>query len=138
MFKEIREKIIEVINQDADKIGIAYKTDRSSMEAFPCAIVSPSENQSDYGSTAQRDRMTFIFRVRIYYPIKDEANQEAAELALEDALDQMIDIFRNRTVLDGVADWVQPIPSVWQYELRNDGTYRMAEITLNCVKYIGG
>jgi hypothetical protein len=132
MFSTIRTAIIDKINNDLTKIQVAYRTDRSTLDGFPAAVVSPSENEADYHSTAS-DRLTYGFKIRVYYPIKDESNQEAAELALEEALDEMLDAFMTRGALGSACDWIFPVPSVWQYEERADGTYRMAELTLRCV-----
>lgn len=133
MFSTIRTAIVDKINSDdITKIQVAYKSDRSTFEGFPAAVVSPSDNEADYSSTAD-DKLTYAFKVRIYYPIEDEGNQEAAELALEEAVDEMITAFSTRGVLGAACDWVKPVPSVWQYEERGEGIYRMAEITLRCV-----
>lgn len=134
MFSTIRTAIIDKINDDLTKIQVAYRTDRSTLEGFPAAVVSPSENEADYSSTAD-DRRVYAFKIRVYYPIKDESEQDEADLALEEALDEMIDAFSRRNVLGTACEWVMPIPSVWQYEERGDGLYRMAELTLRCVKY---
>jgi hypothetical protein len=71
----------------------------------------------------------------LYYPFNDEAQQDTADIALEEALDEMLDVFSTRGALGTACDWIEPIPSVWQYEERADGTYRMAELTLRCIVY---
>ena len=134
MFSTIRTAIINKINSDLTKIQVAYRTDRSSFEGFPAAVVSPSENEADYSSTAD-DRRVYAFKIRVYYPIENESEQDSAELALEEALDEMLDVFKQRNALGAACDWIEPIPSVWQYEERGDGTFRMAELTLRCVVY---
>ena len=134
MFSTIRTAIIDKINNDLSKIEVAYRTDRSSFSGFPAAVVSPSENEADYASTAS-DRRVYAFKIRVYYPIESESAQDSAELALEEALDEMLDAFKERDSLGTACDWVEPIPSVWQYEERGDGTFRMAELTLRCVTY---
>ena len=135
MFSTIRAAIITKINTDLDKIQAAYSTDRSTFSGFPAAVVSPSENEADYSSTAD-DRRVYAFKIRVYYPIKEEADYEAAESALEDALDEMLAAFSTRGVLGSACEWVKPVPSVWQYEERGEAIYRMAELTLRCVKYV--
>lgn len=135
MFSTIRTAIINKINSPSiTKIQVAYRTDRSSLDGFPAAVVSPSENEADYHSTGS-DRRTYAFKIRVYYPIKDEADQDGADIALEEALDEMIDVFSTRSALGSACDWIEPVPSVWQYEERADGLYRMAELTLRCVVY---
>ena len=134
MFSEIRSAIINKINNDLTKIQVAYRTDRATFSGFPASVVSPSENESDWGSTRD-DRRAYVFKIRTYYPIENESEQDAAELALEEALDEMIEAFSQRNVLGAACDWVEPVPSVWQYEQRGEGIYRMSEITLRCIKY---
>ncbi len=134
MFSTIRTAIIDKINDDLTKIQVAYRTDRSTLDGFPAAVVSPSENEADYASTAS-DRRVYAFKIRIYYPIKDEFEQDSAEIALEEALDEMLDVFSTRGALGTACDWLEPIPSVWQYEERDAGLYRMAELTLRCITY---
>lgn len=134
MFSTIRTAIIDKINSDLRKIQVAYRTDRSSFSGFPAAVVSPSENEADYASTAS-DRAVYAFKIRVYYPVKNESEQDSADIALEEALDEMLDAFRQRNSLGAACDWTEPVPSVWQYEERGDGLYRMAELTLRCVVY---
>lgn len=136
IFKDIRQKIIDIINSSAvSKIEIAYKTDRSTFEGFPAAIVSPSDNDADYGDSAN-EMLSVGFKVRVYYPIKEESDNEPAELALEEAIDELMTVFRNRSLLNPAADYVEPVPSVWVWETRGEGVYRMAELTLRCKKYV--
>jgi hypothetical protein len=132
MFSTIRAAIISKINNDLEKIQVAYASDRATFSGFPAAVVSPSDNEADYASTSN-DKRTYAFKVRVYYPIKDEADYDAAETALEEALDEMLDAFSTRGALGSACEWVHPVPSVWQYEERGEGIYRMAELTLRCV-----
>lgn len=134
MFSTIRTAIIDKINNDLTKIQVAYRTDRSTLEGFPAAVVSPSENEADYSSTSN-DRKVYAFKIRVYYPLGKESEQDSAEIALEEALEEMITAFSKRKVLGAACEWVEPIPSVWQYEERGESVYRMAELTLRCIKY---
>lgn len=133
MFQTIRTAIIDKINT-LEKIQVAYRTDQATFSGFPASVVSPSENESDWSSNSD-DKRIYVFKIRTYYPIKNEADYDEAETALEDAMDEMITAFSQRGVLGAACDWVEPVPSVWQFEQRGEGIYRMAEITLRCVKY---
>ena len=134
MFGSIRTKILEVIEDQADKVKVAYRTDRSQFDGYPAVIVSPSESEADYNQTApQSQREVYIFNVRAHYPFTE--GQDKADIALEAVVDQLLTIFRDRTVLGSVADWVVPVPSVWGYQTRGEGTFRIAEIKLRVVKY---
>jgi uncharacterized protein (DUF2336 family) len=135
MFSTIRTAIIDKLNsEDITKIQVAYRTDRATLDGFPAAVVSPSENEADYASTAN-DRRVYAFKIRVYYPFTTETEQDDADMALEEALDEMLDAFNTRGALGTACEWVEPIPSVWQYEERGDSTYRVAELTLRCIKY---
>lgn len=134
-YASIRQAIIDKIEASADKIKVAYPTDRSVFEGFPAAVVSPSDNEADYGST-MKDRRVYVFKVRMYYQIPNQGDFEAAEGFLEAAVDQLIDIFNTRNVLGSACNWVEPIPSVWEFETRSDVPYRVATLTLRCIKYV--
>lgn len=133
-YSDIRQAIIDKINNDATTIQVAYRTNRSTLEGFPAAVVMPSDQTADWGSTA-RDKFTVAFTIRVYYPMASEADQETAELNLEQALDEMIDLFNVRAVLGTACDYVEPVPSAWGFEERSDQVYRFADINLKCVKH---
>ena len=136
MVKEIRAAIISVINNDpAKKVQVAYRTNRSEVEGYPAAIVFPSEVQADYHETAPRtNQETYIFTIQLIYPFTE--GQEKADLALEEAADEIMTLFRDRNILGAAADWVKPVPSVWGYQDRGNGIMRVAEVKLQAVKII--
>lgn len=133
-FKDIRAAIVTAL-QTSEHISQVYDYEASTPQGFPAAIVAPSENEADYGSTAT-DRLVFVFKVALYYLIENESNHEAAEDALEVAVDDVLTILRPRSSV-GSCDWVMPSPSRWYYEERGEAIYRVAEITVKCVKYVG-
>lgn len=137
MYQAIRTALIGLINSDAiEKIEVAYRTDVSKIDGYPCAIVFPSEHEADYHQTgAGNNKETYVFTIRILYPFSTEG-QEEADLALEEALDEMIGALRDRNVLGSAADWVEPVPGRWGYQDRGDGTMRIAELGVRCVKYV--
>jgi hypothetical protein len=137
MFSTIRSAIVTKLNgAGITKIQVAYRSPRATFSGFPAAIVEPSENEADYSSTSD-DKRVYAFKIRVYYPIKDESDYDAAETALEGALDEMLDAFTIRGALGTACEWIEPVPSVWQYEERGEGVYRMAELTLRCIRYKG-
>jgi len=89
-------------------------------------------------TTDQRHRTDFVFsfKLRAYYTIAKETEAETAETALEEVVDEILTEFKERNVLGSVCDWVEPAPSVWEYETRGEAVYRVAEVTLRCVKYV--
>ena len=132
-FKDIKQAIVSKV-AELDTVQVSYGYDRSTFEGMPAVVVSPSDNQADYGST-QKDRLVFVFKLRAYYLFTEEAGTEDAENALTDVLDEILTKFKERNVLGIACDWVEPAPSVWEYEVRGEAVYRVAEITLRCVKY---
>ena len=136
-FKNIRATIKAKIVADCDKVqtGCVYSYDKMTLEGMPAVVIIPSDNEADYGSTS-KDRAVFVFKIRAYYERTEEDEQGNAEIALEEVVDQLLEEFRERDVLGSVCDWVEPIPSIWYYEKRKETVYRVAEITLRCVKYL--
>lgn len=135
MFSTITTAIIDKLNsEDVTKIQVAYRTDRSTLEGFPAAVVSKSNKDSDYASTSS-DRLVYAFKIMVYYPIKNESEQDSVEVAMEETIDELTSVFRSRDALGSACDWTEPIPAEWLYEERADGLYRLVVFTLRCVKY---
>lgn len=136
MYQKIRQAIIDKINSESvTKIAQAFRTDSSKIEKYPVALVFPTDQESDYHQTSpESNKETYIFTIRVLYPFTQ--GQEAADLALEQALDELLTVFRDRNALSAsTADWVHPVPSVWGYQDRGTGTMRVAEMKLRVVKY---
>ena len=133
-FKDIRAAIVAKLDE-LTKVQKTYGYDPSTIEGIPAVIVSPSDNEADYGSTSN-DRIVFVFKLRAYYTIEKEAEEEEAETALEEVVDEILTAFKERNVLGSACDWVEPAPSIWEYESRGEAVYRVAELTLRCVKYV--
>lgn len=133
-FKDIRKAIVDKVGQ-LSKVQVSYGYDKSTFDGIPAVIVVPTDNEASYGST-QTDRVVFVFKLRTYYLLASESEYSTAESALEEVVDEMLTTFRDRAVLGNVCDWVEPAPSVWEYEARGEAVYRVAEITLRCVKYV--
>lgn len=134
LYGPIRQAIISKIKSEATKIQATYRAPTATMSGFPAAVVAPSSNESDYQST-DRDKQTIVFYVRIFNLIEDEATREQSELDLEEALDEMLTIFRPRNALGTACDWVSPAPGIWEEVAISDKVYLMGEITLRCVKH---
>ena len=135
-FKQIRAAIKKVIDDNADTVQETWNYERSTFGGYPAVIIVPSDNEADYGSTS-KDRIVFVFQLKAYYIIPKEGEHAAAEAALEEVVDELLTLFRDKDVLGTACDWVEPAPSVWMYESRGEAVYRVAEITLRCVKYVG-
>lgn len=134
VFKDIRQKIADVIEAQSEKAAVVYRADRSSFDSYPAVIVVPSENATDWGDQSnQMYDITFIVRIHKDIPAD---GQEEAELILEEVVDELLDIFRDPDVLTPACDWVQPVPAAWGYQDRETGPVRTADLRLRCRKYI--
>lgn len=134
VFKDIRQKIIDVITAQASKIESVYRSDRSNFDGYPACTVSPSDNEADYGDQAM-DKNVITFIVRVFQQIPQDG-QEESEITLEDTVEQLITIFQDKNILSPAADWVQPVPSIWGYQDRESGPVRVVELRLRVRKYI--
>lgn len=136
MYQAIRQALIDLLNGESiTKIEVAYRTDRSKIDGFPCALVFPAEHEADYHQTGSgNNKETYIFTIRILYPFTE--GQEDADLALEEATDEIIAALRDRNVLGAAADWVAPVPGRWGYQARGEGQMRVAELNVRAVKYV--
>lgn len=133
MWEIIRTKIIEVIST-ATKVQAAYRTERSKFDGYPAAVVTPSDSEADYGDTA-KDKLTFVFIVRIYQEIS-KSGQDQADITLEKAVDELLIIFLNKKALGTACEWVEPVNSRWGYQNRENSEIRVAELKLRCRKYL--
>lgn len=135
---DIREAIAAKIEAESGVGGTGiipavYAYPKATLEKYPAAVVIPSENLADYGSTVE-DKLTFAFDVVIYYPIPKEAGYEKAELAVGEAVGEILRVFSPRSSLEDVCLWVEPVPSVWGVT-DGDIPYRYAQVALKCVTY---
>lgn len=133
-FKDVRAAIKTALDA-LNKVAVVYDHPVATIAEIPAVIIAPSDNEADYASTGN-DKVTFVFKLRAYYTIQEEGNQETAERALEEVVDEILTSFRQRDILGSAADWVEPVPSVWEWEARGEAVYRVAEITLRCRKYV--
>lgn len=131
-YKIIREKIIEKINADKQKIDQAYATPVSSIENFPAVAVSPIGSDSSQFTTKGRE-VVYNFVLTAYYPFKNDDEQVIADNAMDEVADELISMFNASNALTsaGVAQ-VRPISTEWAYQQSDEGLYRICEVTLEC------
>lgn len=135
IYKNLREAIMTYVEANADKVAVVYRADQPRFSEWPAVIVTPSDNDSDYGDTSMK-KMDITFIVRAHYLMSQDGQQEADE-AMDEIIDQLLTIFLDSTVLDATAcEWVNPTPGVWGYQDREVGMVRTAEIKLKCRKYL--
>lgn len=134
MEKDIRNAIVTLLTN----LGIfqaVYTSEVSEYAGYPVAIVTPSDNDADYGST-DADKITFGFKVRIIYLIQKGSNQSDVDDKMYDLSEAILNALKTRGALGNVCDWVQPVPSLWNTEDRGEGVYRTREFTIKCKKYV--
>lgn len=134
MEKNIRNAIVSLLNT-LSIFQEVYTSEVSQYSGYPVAVVTPSDNDADYGST-DADKVTFSFKVRVIYLIQKGTNQSDVDDKIYDVSDTILNAFKTRGALGNVCDWVQPVPSVWGTEDRGEGVLRTREFTIKCKKYV--
>jgi len=66
MFKEISNKIKSLLDEDALAEEI-YEYEEGQFKGFPAITITPSNNESDYHTTNENERI-YAFNVRCYIP----------------------------------------------------------------------
>lgn len=135
MFSAIRTKIVELINGiENSPIQDVASYEKSSYAGYPAVSVSPSENLADYHEThSTSTRRAYVFYVRAYYPFVD--GEGVADQELEKVADALLDLFQDKSIINSVADWIAPAPSVWGYQRKGNGEFRTVQIRLEIIKY---
>lgn len=135
MEKNIKNAIKNVLT-GLNVFNKVYDSDVSIYEdGYPVAVVYPSENDSDYGST-EADKITFVFKVKLVSLMRTGTDQQMIDDLMYDLGDSVINAFKSRGVLGNTCDWVQPVPSIWGTEDRGDAIHRTREFTIRCKKYV--
>jgi hypothetical protein len=138
-FNELRQAILDKIEDDETSIQEAHFEQPENFGGSPAAVVGVSPNEALYNSN-HTDRMTFAFTIMIYIPMKEDNIHEVEE-AMGQAYWEVLHMFNKRNVFDGVVTGLdtvhtEPLPSVWSYEERGEGVFRVAEINLRVVAYM--
>lgn len=133
-FNNIRQAILDKITADETSIQEAYFELRSEFGGSPAAVIDISNNEALYHSN-QNDRLTFVFQIRIYIPIKDDTDAHTVEVNMGKAYWEVLNMFANRRSLEGFVDFTEPIPSTWGYMETDAGVFRYSEINLRCVLF---
>ncbi len=135
LFEDIRDAIAAKIDNNKHRIARVYRNNRPKLEKFPAAVVTPTESEGENEDSAN-DRMTFVFKVLLYYPVRKEEDYDLAEPALGKALDEVLTMFLPRDALLPTCEFIRPTMGVWGWEERADGIYRIATVTIKCEKIV--
>lgn len=141
-FNNLRQAILTKIESDETTIQEAHFEERFTFDGSPAAVIGVSPNEGLYHSQ-KADRMTFVFRIRIYIPLVENEtafdHTHDIEERMGKAYWEVLRMFNQRGVLDGqglAVEFVEPIPSFWDFEERGQGVYRFSEINLRCVCFV--
>lgn len=133
-FNELRQAILDRILSDQTMIQEAYFAEQSKFEGSPACVIDVSTNEALWHSTA-RDRMTFVFEIRTYIPLREPTDAASVEERMGKAYWELLNLFRTRGVLNPHAEFVEPMPSQWYWEERDGGVFRVSQITIRCVVF---
>lgn len=146
-WQSIQSEIVTVL-QGISNIQEVHNYEKSSFRGFPACTVTPSDKESDFEATQERERV-YAYRVRLYmefgsdqHPVTGEGTKEADRI-LRDTVDAVVDEFDKPTNarFSGNADttaskvlFVEPVPSTWAYDTARN--MRVTEIVLRCHVYV--
>lgn len=119
-------------NGQVFRFASAFPISEEKIQGYPAVIVVPSENQSDYGSTAE-NKVSFVFDLLVYYPVIEE-DREKTERAVGTAVGELLSIFSQKAGVPGTI-YTRPVPSIWGEEPGAAKPYRTARVILTCVTY---
>ena len=102
MEKNIRNAIVTLLT-NLGLFQAVYTSEVSEYAGYPVAIVTPSDNDADYGST-EADKVTYGFKVRIIYLIQKGTDQSSVDNKMYDLSDAILNAFKARNALGNVCD----------------------------------
>lgn len=138
LFETIRPAIANRLIAQCPLLQNVYAAERSQVDGYPYAVVTPSENTADYHEAGNGAKMMdVVFTIRICYPIDGASSigQEDVDLEMDKVVDQVLTAFLDSNALGSAAEWVRPAPSTWGYVKLENGVLRTAEVKLSCRKY---
>lgn len=130
-FSNIKSGIVTILQNDDDLDANSvfnYEPSISEITQDPFAVVIPSENESEFGNTAE-NRRNYAFLIRLFVERNSRGETEAEDL-MTAMVDRLINSFDQDITLSvsGVL-FTRAAPSSWGYIL-GDKEYRTADIKL--------
>lgn len=135
-YRNIHQAIVDKLTADADKLAeVNYAM--AQFESYPSAVVQNSNNRNDYNSTGASRERIYAFSVFVYYLIQNSSEMENGVKAVEDALDQILNIFTPDS-LSPTVDITSPAPSsVITSDAGDEGVYIIGEVVIETKVYTG-
>lgn len=131
-FSTIKAGIKAILQADTDLANGAvydYEPTMSEVEKDPFAIVTASDNQSEYESTSENMRTYgFVIRILVERNSRGGSNAETLLTNIVDRIVNAIDV--NYTLGVSGVILTKATPSSWSYVI-SDKQYRVAEIRLS-------
>lgn len=107
-----------------------YEPDKPESGKYPFATITPIEFQGEFGDTMRNIR-TYQFAVRVYQERTEAAfGNQKAERLIRELCDDIITAFDADTRLGGAVLFVRPLRASLNYEERETGDTRIAEIVV--------
>jgi len=136
----IQPEIISVL-EGLTKIQEVHNYEKSQFRGYPAITVVPSENESDFEATQERQRV-YAFRIRAYVESGSDAHEatgegtKEADRILRAVMDDIVNEFDKpaNARLNGQVLFIEPVPSIWEYD--SDRGLRYAEIILKTHTYL--
>lgn len=139
VYNDIRNEIVTKL-ETATNLSKVYRYPVADLEGYPAAVVRTADSEGRFHSTT-KDEVVFSYSIFVYYPLpKEEGSsdqeRENAELALGNAVSEIIfDIFKKRGELSN-ADWIAPVNSTFTEVTAGSRPYLSAEISLQAKVYV--
>lgn len=110
----------------------AFEPDKPTSGQYPFATVTPAAFAGEFGDTIRNIR-TYELNIRVYQERVESAfGNEKAERIMREVVDEILTAFDMDTTLSGTVKWVKPLSGNLQYEDREIGDTRVAEIKVEC------
>jgi len=135
MWENIIAKIKSILDANT-LVQETYDYEEIKFEGQPCAVVVPSDNNSDYSSNVDNER---VYGVKVYLFVARGENyykDSVCESVTRELVDSVLDDFDKNWQLSGIELttgysmlYMEAAPSIWGYSNR-EMAYRMAQIDL--------
>jgi hypothetical protein len=134
MFKLVIEKLLALFQANA-LLQQVYTYERADPTGTPFATITPAANESAYETTTQ-NRRTYGFLIRLFVERKGQSEEGAADAAMRDLVDSVLDDLDSNWNLSGLGTktgytflFMEAAPSAWGYVGR-ENEYRVADIVV--------
>lgn len=140
LFRDISTKLEAIVNTIESAPGVkafdsVVRKPQTDFDNYPAVVIQPSRIESDYSDNANNHRR-YIFDIHILNLLEDTAptTYQARTDDLMDLVDLVLDAIDTTYNLDGVVDFVDPVPSQFFEIATSRGPALVAPIRVVCRK----